>query len=135
MVQPVAKEAAPHAAGTFVEERAAGADRERGILAAETGEACGFELLEKPALARIDVEVPGRKPSDEEAGQVEAVRRENFRGRDAPHLVAERLRRDFGNAKRAAREREPGNSHRRLVAADRKKDVFGFFLEERRFGE
>src|SRR5207244_9838823 len=61
-----------------VEQRAAGADRERQVLAAVTREAGAGELFQKAALAALDVEVPRRQAGEEISVEHDAVGDQNF---------------------------------------------------------
>ena len=118
-----------------LEQRAAGADRERQIFDAEAREGAGAELLQEPPLAGLDIEMPGGKAGGEVLVEVHAVRDQHLRRIDAPEFVRERLRRHLRHAQRAARERQPGEAHRALVAREREQDVVGLVIEERRIGE
>ena len=86
-----------------VEQRAAGADGERHVLAAEAGERAGAELLQQALPAGFDVEVPVRQPGDEETVEL-FTSDEDFGRADAPQLVLKRLRRYFRYAQRSARQ-------------------------------
>src|SRR5205823_8747508 len=65
------------------EQRTAGANGERQVFAAVAGEARAAELLQKPALAALDVEVPRRQPGEEVAVEHHAVGDQHFGRRDA----------------------------------------------------
>src|SRR5436853_7599020 len=59
-------------AGVF-EQRAAGADGERQVFAAEARERRGAELLEELLAAAVDVELPWRQPRDEPSLQMSII--------------------------------------------------------------
>ncbi len=93
-----------------LEQRAAGADGEGHVLAAEAGQRRGAELLQQPLLPGLDVEVPCRDLGNEKAFPL--FRAENFRGPDPAQFIVQRLGRDFGDAQLAGSEREPRQSYR-----------------------
>ena len=61
-----------------LEQRAAGADREREVLAAEPGERRSAELLQQLLAAAVGVELPGWQPGNEVAFEVHIIRGEHF---------------------------------------------------------
>ena len=87
-----------------LEQRAAGADRKRQVLAAEAGQRSGAELLQQPFAARVDIELPRRQAGGEIAFETFLLIEQDFRRPDASELVVERLGGDLGDAQRAARE-------------------------------
>ena len=113
------------------EQRAAGADRERQVLAAVTREAGAGELFQQAALAALDIEVPRRQAGEEVAVEHHAVGDQHFRRSDAPQLVVKCLGRNLGDAQDAAREREPGEADGRFVARQREQDIVGFVFQQR----
>ena len=88
-----------------IQQRAAGGDRRFHVLDAEAGERGGAQLIEQPLPPRFEFEIPCRQASHRVAGQLQAVRRENLRRRDAAQFVVERLWRYFRDPQFAACQR------------------------------
>jgi len=79
--------------------------------------------------------LPGRNARNQEAIELDTLHGEHLGWRDATEFAGQCLRRDFGEAQLAARQRQPRQADRGFFRVQREQHVVGLVVEQRRIGE